>query len=124
MKLTLLMSCMISAFVLFGQQEIKPYQLLAKSPDFSKQERLDAIAPMFFDLYRSKTVDNTVIVDVDGQEVTIVLLSAEKLKNLGQPYDAGLVEKGALISGEKANQPRTFVWRVGEGSAIEDLTSY
>ena len=124
MKLTLFFVCMLSAVCLFAQEEIKPYQVLSKSAGFTNQDKLDKIDPMYFDLYRSKELDNTVIISVDGQEVRILLLSASKLKAKGQRYNEGLVEKGAVMSGAAANHPRTFTWSLGEGNKVEDLTSY
>jgi hypothetical protein len=115
---------MFSSFCLFAQEETKPYEVLAKSTDFTGEYLLDNIDPMYFDLYRSQDVDNTIIVTVDGQEMQILLLSANKMRAQGRRYNEGLVEKGAVMSGAAANQPRTFTWNVQEGSKVEDLTNY
>jgi hypothetical protein len=124
MKITLLCLFLLCLTNLYSQETIKPYQVISKSPDFAVQNKLDQVDPMYFDLYRSKEVDNTVIVQVDGQEISVLLLSAKKLREMGQRYDEGLVEKGAIMSGVKANQPRTFVWKIEGGSQIQDLTTY
>lgn len=124
MKLMLFCSFIFSSIWLFSQEKAQPYLVHAESAGFSKINRLDQINPMYFDLYRSKSVDNTVIVRIEGQEIGITLLSANQLKSIGQPYNEALVEKGAIMSGEAANYPRTFIWNVGEANKVEDLTTY
>lgn len=124
MKLLLFYSFIFSSVWIFSQDQVKPYQLHPENLGFTKQIRLDGIDPTYFDLYRSKEVDNTVIVRIDGEEARIILLSASKLKSMGQAYNEALVEKGAMMSGAAANNPRTFIWSLVEGSKIEDLTTY
>ena len=124
MKLTLFNAFIFFSFWLFSQQDIKPYEVLSRTQGFTYESRLDGVDPMYFDLYRSKTVDNTVIVTADGQQIRILLLSADKMKSMGRKYNDGLVEKGAVMSGAAANQPRTFMWNVDEGNRVEDLTAY
>lgn len=76
------------------------------------------------DLYRSKTVDNTITVWKEDKFLVIVLESAQTLDQKGISYDKGLVEKGARMSGEKALVARSFSMKIEGEKKLQDITSY
>ncbi len=105
----------------FSQLNTKLYSV-KKSPESFEVSKIENIDPFMIDLYRSQSVDNEVVLDVDGESVTIILTSADKLKQQGVQFDEGLVKKGAMMSGNAANTPRTFIWKLEENKKIKDLT--
>lgn len=106
----------------FGQEKNAPYIIKEKNQSFnlSKLEKLDV---QMIDLYRSQSVDNDVTIIVDGQQIVVTLLSADKMKAQGIVFDEGLVKKGAMMSGDAAKFPRKFTWKI-ENNTINDITVY
>lgn len=123
-KIILLVSFVLSTSLYFSQNGLnKPY-LVKTSNSTIQESKIDAIDNQMFDLYRSKTVDNEITVIVNGQSMVITLLSANKMKELGYAFNEDLVNKGAMMSGDKANSPRSFTWKLEENNSVTDLTNY
>ncbi len=123
-KIILLVSFVLSTSLYFSQNGLnKPY-LVKTSNSTIQESKIDAIDSQMFDLYRSKTVDNEITVIVNGQSMVITLLSANKMKELGYAFNEDLVNKGAMMSGDKANSPRLFTWKLEENNSVTDLTNY
>jgi len=101
----------------------KPYVLRT---EFAQEidDKLNLIDPQWFDLYRSESVDNEVIVTTNNQQITIVLYAASKMRAMNLAFNEGLVKKGAIMSGEFANSPRTFKWNIDESNKVSDITTY
>lgn len=123
-KIFLLVSFVISTSLYFSQNNLnKPYAIKTAN-EAIQESKIEGIDTQMFDLYRSKTVDNEVTVIVNGQTMIITLFSANKMKELGISFNEDLVNKGAMMSGEKANSPRFFTWKIEENNSVTDLTNY
>ena len=123
-KTNLLIAFLLSANVMFSQnQEQTAYKIKVTNPAF-EMSKLLTIDSQMFDLYRSKSVDNDVTVLLGDQTIVITLLSADKMKELGLPFNEDSVKKGAMMSGVKANISRNFTWKIEENNSVSDLTNY
>lgn len=123
-KTTLLIAFILSVNVLFSQnQEQTAFKIKVTNPAF-EMSKLQTINSQMFDLYRSKSVDNDVTVVLGDQTIIITLLSADKMKELGLPFNEEFVKKGAVMSGVKANISRNFTWKIEENNSVTDLTNY
>lgn len=88
------------------------------------KNKLSLVDQQWFDLYRSEAVDNEVVFTVDNESITIVLYSASKMRSMNLAFNEGLVKKGAIMSGDKANSPRRFNWSIDNSNQVKDLTNY
>lgn len=124
MKIFLLQTCLFFTLMYAYSQDLSGNYVVLSNPESVLVSNIEKIDPMIFDLYRSPSVDNEVQIKLDGKIVKILLLSAQKLNEMGIPYDKGVVQKGALISGDAVNQPRKFVWEIDAKNQFTDITAY
>jgi len=124
MKKTLLTTLLIfSCYYSIAQVNSQSIKVVDKTVDFDLSV-LDQIDFSMIDLYRSKTVDNTITIWKDDKYVLIVLESSATLDSKGISYEKGLVEKGAIMSGEKALISRSFTMKVENDKNLVDTTVY
>lgn len=121
-KNILFIAFLLCGSLLYAQNSQYVVKTEQASPEL--KNKLNLVDPQWFDLYRSEAVDNEVIFTVNNESITIVLYAASKMRSMNLAFNEGLVKKGAIMSGEYANQSRTFKWKVDESNKVSDITTY
>jgi archaellum component FlaG (FlaF/FlaG flagellin family) len=115
MKIAFILLVFVACAIGYSSAQISKnsYQVSQKTPNFD-QMTFDHVTNMnMLDLYRSEKADNRITVIIDGEQLVITLLSAQKCRKQGISFDEGLVEKGKLM-GTKPDVSENFNFEIDE----------
>ncbi|MGV3631984.1 MAG: hypothetical protein ACO1O6_12310 [Bacteroidota bacterium] len=116
-KLVFLIVFSFALFPLLSQLNPQSYEVISAPSGFDFNQ-FDLFDQQMTDLYRSQSVDNEIVIEIKNQIVIIRLFSADKLTNLGVPYEAGAVKKGAIFNNNPGTVMVRYRWQIGSENEI------